>query len=149
MSITVVAVGKIKETYLDDAISDFMKQIAKSHKIEILEVPDEKTPDNASEVEELKIKQREGEKILKFIRDDMYVFALAIEGVQQTTEEFREKLKKLESDGIVNIGFVIGGSLGLSQDVMKRANYKISYSKMTFPHQLMRVILLEQLNRCV
>jgi 23S rRNA (pseudouridine1915-N3)-methyltransferase len=110
-------------------------------------VADEKTPEGASEAVELQIKEKEGQRILSLIRDDAYVIALAIEGKMLDSEELAERIEKLGVSGISQIVFVIGGSLGLSAQVMKRADYALSFSRMTFPHQLMRVVLLEQIYR--
>lgn len=147
MNITVITVGKIKEKYLRDAIDEYAKRLSRYCKLDLIEVPDEKTPENASEKEELQIKDKEGEGILKYIKDNMYVVALAIEGKQLSSEELAAFIKELGVKGDSNISFVIGGSLGLSKSVLNRANYKLSFSKMTFPHQLMKVILLEQVYR--
>lgn len=147
MNITVVTVGKIKEKYLRDAIDEYSKRLSRYCRLDIIEVADEKTPDNASEKEELQIKDKEGEAILKHIKDNMFLVALAIDGKQLSSEELAELVKGLGVKGESNITFVIGGSLGLSKAVLSRANYKLSFSKMTFPHQLMRVILLEQVYR--
>ena len=147
MKITVVAVGKIKEKYFTDAVAEYAKRLSRYVKLEIVEVADEKTPDEASEHEEELIKAKEGERILKNIRDDAYVVALAIEGRKMTSTGLAEFIEKLGVGGTSHIQFVIGGSLGLSAEVLKRADYKLSFSDMTFPHQLMRVILLEQVYR--
>lgn len=147
MNITIIAVGKLKEKYLKDAVKEYSEGLSKYCRLEIIELEDEKTPDNASEKEELKIKDREGQSILKYVKDNMFVFALAIEGKMLTTKEFTEVLNNLKEKGTDEYAFIIGGSLGLSQKVLKRADYKLSFSRMTFPHQLMRVILLEQLNK--
>jgi 23S rRNA (pseudouridine1915-N3)-methyltransferase len=147
MNITVITVGKIKEKFLRDAIDEYSKRLSRYCKLDIIEVPDEKTPDNASEKEELQIKDKEGELILKHIKDNMFLVALAIDGKQLSSEELATLIKDLGVKGESNIAFVIGGSLGLSKAVLSRANYKLSFSKMTFPHQLMRVILLEQVYR--
>jgi 23S rRNA (pseudouridine1915-N3)-methyltransferase len=149
MNITIITVGKIKEKYLKDAIDTYSKGLRKYCKLEIVEVADEKTPDNASVKEELQIKVKEGEAILRHVKDTSYVYALAIEGKMLSTEEFYKNFKTVETRGLTELVFIIGGSLGLSKDVLNRANYKLSFSKMTFPHQLMRVILLEQLNKIV
>ena len=125
MRITLITVGKIKEKYLRDAIAEYSKRLSRYCKLEIVEVADEKTPDQASEAAEENIRNKEGERILKHIRDDMYVITLEIGGIT----------------------FVIGGSIGLGQEVLRRSDYALSFSKMTFPHQLMRVILLEQVYR--
>lgn len=147
MKITLVTVGKIKEKFFEDAIKEYSKRLSRYCKLEILQVADEKTPEGASEVVELQIKEKEGQRILSLIRDDAYVIALAIEGKMLDSEELAEKIEKLGVSGISQIVFVIGGSLGLSAQVMKRADYALSFSRMTFPHQLMRVVLLEQIYR--
>lgn len=147
MRITVVCVGKIKEKYFTMGIDEYSKRLSRYCKLEILQVPDEKTPDNASEAEELMIKKKEGERILKNIKDNAYVIALAIEGKMLTSEELADKIDKLGVGGDSHIVFVIGGSLGLDDEVLKRADYKLSFSKMTFPHQMMRMVLLEQVYR--
>lgn len=147
MRITCITVGKIKEKYFTMAIEEYAKRLSRYCKLEIIELADEKTPDNASELMEEQIKQKEGERILKSIKDDAYVIALAIEGKQLDSVELSEKIAKLGVDGSSHITFIIGGSLGLSKEVLARADYKLSFSKMTFPHQLMRVVLLEQIYR--
>lgn len=147
MKITLVTVGKIKEKFFEDAIKEYSKRLSRYCKLEILQVADEKTPEGASEAVELQIKEKEGQRILSLIRDDAYVIALAIEGKMLDSEELAEKIEKLGVSGISQIVFVIGGSLGLSAQVMKRADYALSFSRMTFPHQLMRVVLLEQIYR--
>ncbi|MBQ3665277.1 MAG: 23S rRNA (pseudouridine(1915)-N(3))-methyltransferase RlmH [Lachnospiraceae bacterium] len=147
MRITIVCVGKIKEKYLNDAIQEYTKRLSKYCRLEIIEVPDEKTVENGNEAVNRQIKDKEGERILKYIKEDAYVISLEIPGKMVTSPELAEKIEKLGVDGISNITFVIGGSLGLSENVSKRADYKLSFSKMTFPHQLMRVILLEQIYR--
>ena len=147
MKITLVTVGKIKEKFIEDAIKEYSKRLSRYCKLEILQVADEKTPEGASEAVELQIKEKEGQRILSLIRDDAYVIALAIEGKMLDSEELAERIEKLGVSGISQIVFVIGGSLGLSAQVMKRADYALSFSRMTFPHQLMRVVLLEQIYR--
>ena len=147
MRITLITVGKIKEKYLKDAIAEYSKRLGKYCKLDIIEVADEKTPDNASETVEEQIRAKEGEKILKNIKDDSYVITLEIAGKQLTSEEMADKIETLGIQGHSHITFIIGGSIGLGQDVLKRSNYALSFSKMTFPHQLMRVILLEQIYR--
>lgn len=147
MKITVITVGKIKEKYLEDAIAEYSKRLSRYCKLEIIQVADEKTPDRASEVVETKIKDKEGERILSHIKDTAYVVALAIEGKMISSEELAELIDGLGVRGESHIQFVIGGSLGLSKKVLERADYKLSFSRMTFPHQLMRVILLEQIYR--
>lgn len=147
MKITLITVGKIKEKYLKDAISEYTKRLSKYCKLEIFEVADEKTPDHASETIENQIRSKEGERILKLVKDDAYVITLEIQGKQLTSEELADKVETLGIQGISHITFLIGGSIGLGQDVLKRSDYALSFSKMTFPHQLMRVILLEQIYR--
>ena len=147
MKITLVTVGKIKEKFFEDAIKEYSKRLSRYCKLEILQVADEKTPEGASEAVELQIKEKEGQRILSLIRDDAYVIALAIEGKMLDSAELAERIEKLGVSGISQIVFVIGGSLGLSAQVMKRADYSLSFSRMTFPHQLMRVVLLEQIYR--
>ena len=145
MKITVLTVGKIKEKYLRDAIAEYSKRLSRYAKLEIIEAADEKTPDNASETVETNIKNKEAERLLKYIRDDAYLITLEIKGKQLTSEELAQKIDTLGVQGTSHIIFVIGGSLGLGEEVLKRSNYALSFSKMTFPHQLMRVILLEQI----
>ena len=146
MKITLITVGKIKEKYLKDAIAEYSKRLSKYCKLDIIEVSDEKTPDQASETVE-GIRSKEGEKILRYIKDDMYVITLEIAGKMLTSEELAERIEKLGIQGKSSIAFVIGGSIGLGKEVLKRSDYALSFSKMTFPHQLMRVILLEQVYR--
>jgi len=147
MKITIITVGKIKEKYFTDAITEYSKRLSRYCKLEIIQVADEKTPDGASEALETQIKDKEGERILSNIKDGSYVVDLAIEGNMLDSEELAEKIEKWGVSGVSQIVFVIGGSLGLSRAVLNRADYKLSFSRMTFPHQLMRVILLEQIYR--
>ena len=147
MKITICCVGKVKEKFYVQAIEEYSKRLSRYCKLEIIEVQDEKTPDNASENLNLQIKQKEGERILSAIKEDAYVCALAIEGKMLDSVELSQKIDRLGIEGKSNIVFVIGGSLGLSKEVLDRADYYLSFSKMTFPHQLMRVILLEQIYR--
>lgn len=140
MKITVISVGKIKETYLQKGIDEYSKKIGKKHIFEMIELEDEKTPDGASEKEEEKIKEIEGKRILSKIKEEDYVIALCIEGKAYDNEKLKEIVRKAGEKRCV---FIIGGSLGLSKEVVKRANVKISFSNMTFPHQLMRYMLLE------
>ena len=147
MKITLITVGKIKEKYFTDAIAEYAKRLSRYCKLEIIEVADEKTPDGASEVLENQIKEKEGERILSKVPDSAYVMALAIEGKQLSSEELADKMEKWNVGGISHLVFIIGGSLGLTPKVLNRADYKLSFSKMTFPHQLMRVVLLEQIYR--
>ena len=147
MKITVITVGKIKEKYLKDAIAEYSKRLSKYCKLEIIEVADEKTPDNASEVVEVAIRSKEAERILKYVKDDAFIITLEINGKQLSSEELADKIDKLGVQGTSHIIFIIGGSIGLGQEVLRESNYALSFSKMTFPHQLMRVILLEQIYR--
>ena len=147
MKITIITVGKIKEKYLKDAIAEYSKRLTKYCKLDIVEVADEKTPDNASEVVEEAIRDKEAERIMKHIKDDMYVITLEIGGKMLTSEELSAKIERLGIQGKSDVAFVIGGSIGLGKEVLKRSDYALSFSKMTFPHQLMRVILLEQIYR--
>ena len=147
MRITILCVGKIKEKFYRDAVAEYAKRLSRYCKLEIIEVADEKTPDRASEHEELLIKEKEAERMEKYIRDGAYLIALAIDGKQLDSVELSQKIDSLGTSGNSHIIFVIGGSLGLSDRILKRADYKLSFSKMTFPHQLMRVILLEQIYR--
>lgn len=147
MNISIVTVGKLKEKYLKQGIEEYSKRLSAYAKIDIIEIPDEKAPETLSEQEMLQVKGKEGERILAKISDDAHVIALAIEGKMKSSEELADTLDKLATYGKSKIVFVIGGSLGLSRDVMKRANDTLSFSKMTFPHQLMRLILVEQVYR--
>lgn len=147
MKITLITVGKIKEKYLKDAIAEYSKRLSRYCKLEIVEVADEKTPDNASATVEDAIRDKEGERILKYIKEDAYVITLEIAGKMLTSEEMAEKIEKLGVQGTSHIIFIIGGSIGLGREILKRSDYALSFSKMTFPHQLMRVILLEQIYR--
>ncbi len=147
MKVTLVTVGKIKEKYLKDAIAEYSKRLGAFCDISVQEVQDEKTPDHAPSSVEEKIKDTEGERILQKISDRSYVVALSIEGEMLSSEQLAAKISDLMVRGTSDIVFVIGGSLGLSKAVLKRANYQLSFSRMTFPHQLMRVILLEQVYR--
>ena len=147
MKITIAAVGKMKESYWEAAIAEYVKRLSRYIKLEIVSVADEKTPDGASPALEAQIKEREGERILAKIRPDAYVIALAIEGKMLDSVELARKIEKLRVDGNGQVVFIIGGSLGLSDAVLRRADFLLSFSKMTFPHQLMRVVLLEQIYR--
>lgn len=147
MKITLVTVGKIKERFFEEAIGEYMKRLGRYCKPEIIQVADEKTPDNAGEALERQIKDKEGKRILSHIKDGSYVIALAVEGTMLSSPQLADKLQKLAVDGISQIVFIIGGSLGLSEEVIARADYTLSFSRLTFPHQLMRVVLLEQIYR--
>ena len=147
MRITILCVGKIKEKFYRDALTEYVKRLGRYTKCEILEVEDEKTPEEASPKEEKQIKEKEGARLISRMKDDMYVIALAIDGKAYSSEELAEEIRRLTLHGKSHLAFVIGGSLGLSEEVLSRAEAKISFSAMTFPHQLMRVILAEQLYR--
>ncbi len=147
MNINIIAVGKIKEKYIQMGIDEFKKRLSRYCSLNIIEVNDEKAPENLSEREMELVKQKEGERILSKIPLNSYVIALAIEGKSLSSEEFSEKIRSLMIDSINNITFIIGGSLGLSKEVLDKSHFKLSFSKMTFPHQLMRLILLEQIYR--
>ncbi|MFE4525662.1 MAG: 23S rRNA (pseudouridine(1915)-N(3))-methyltransferase RlmH [Bacillota bacterium] len=147
MNISIITVGKLKEKYLKQGIDEYLKRLSAYAKMDIIEVPDEKAPEELSETEMMQVKQKEGERILAKIHPDAHVIALAIEGKMKSSEELADTLDKLATYGKSKIAFVIGGSLGLSQEVLQRADDKLSFSKMTFPHQLMKLILLEQVYR--
>ena len=147
MKITIITVGKIKEKYLKDAIAEYSKRLSKYCKLEIVEVTDEKTPDNASETMEDAIRSKEAERILRYVKEDAYIITLEIQGKQLTSEKMAEKIERLGVMGTSHIIFIIGGSIGLGKEVLEQSDYALSFSKMTFPHQLMRVILLEQIYR--
>ncbi len=146
MKIKVISVGKIKEKYLVDGINEYAKRLAKYVKLDFVEVADEKAPENLSEKDKEIVMAKEGEKILAQINNE-YLIVLAIEGKSLDSEGFAKLFQDIYTYETSDICFVIGGSLGLSNDVIKLANYKLSFSKMTFPHQLMKLILLEQIYR--
>lgn len=139
--------GKLKEKYLKQGIAEYSKRLSKFCKFEVIEVPDEKAPERLSLAEMEAVKQKEGERILHKIRDKEYVYALAIEGTERSSEEFASELEKLGTYGHSDLTFVIGGSLGLSPEILKRAQTKISFGRFTLPHQLMRLVLTEQIYR--
>ena len=147
MNIDIGCVGKVKERYLRDAIDEYRKRLSRFAKVDVIEVADEKTPEHASDTLNAQIKEKEGERILKHLRDGAFVVALAIEGDQLTSEQLAARIAQWGLHGVSHLQFVIGGSLGLDPRVLRRANMPLSFSKMTFPHQLMRVILLEQIYR--
>ena len=147
MKITVSAVGKIKEKFFAEAIKEYSKRLSRYVTHNITEVEDEKTPDHASPALEAQIKQREGERLLKTLKDDAYVIALAIDGTSLDSPALARTIEKLGVQGHAHLAFLIGGSLGLAPEVLERADLKLSFSRLTFPHQLMRVILLEQIYR--
>ncbi|WP_088007179.1 23S rRNA (pseudouridine(1915)-N(3))-methyltransferase RlmH [Indiicoccus explosivorum] len=147
MNITILTVGKLKEKYLKQGISEYIKRLNAYAKIAEIEIPDEKAPENLSGADMELVKQKEGERILSKIPADAHVIALAIDGKMKSSEQLAADLDRLATYGKSKITFVIGGSLGLHADVLKRADEKLSFSLMTFPHQLMRLILLEQVYR--
>lgn len=147
MNIKIIGVGKLKEKYLKQGIAEYAKRLGKFCKFEIVEVPDEKAPEKLSAAEMEGVKEKEGERILAKIRNKEYVYALAIEGKERSSEEFAQEIAQLTTYGRSDITFVIGGSLGLSPAVLKRAETKISFGRFTLPHQLMRLVLSEQIYR--
>jgi len=147
MKITVIAVGRLKEGFYREAVDEYAKRLGRYCKLEILQVEDEKTPDKASEAEEDLIRRREASRIMRLLKQDAFVVSLEIAGQMYDSEGFAHKIEKLQTSGISHIQFVIGGSLGLHEEISKRADLAVSFSKMTFPHQLMRVVLLEQVYR--
>ena len=147
MNIDIICVGKIKEKYLTDAINEYSKRLSRYCKLSIIELKDEKTPDGESAALDEKIKQIEGERILKVLDDNAFIFVLDLKGRELSSTLFADRIDKLTVNGYSRIQFIIGGSLGLSDHVVKRADFLLKFSEMTFPHQLMRVILLEQIYR--
>ncbi len=146
MKITFISVGKIKESFYTKQIEDHIKNIKKYAQVQVIEVPDEKCPEKLSDKEMIQVKDKEGERILSKINSGDFVIALAIEGKIISTADFKSLIKKKQASSLV---FIIGGSLGLSDKVLKRSNYKLSFSRLTFPHQLMKVLLTEQVYRVV
>lgn len=147
MNITVICIGKLKEKYWTAAIDEYSKRLKGYCSLDIIELKEARLPDKAGPAEELAVKEAEGEEILKRIKDNQYVITLEVKGKMLSSEKLAEKIDSLAIGGQSNVVFVIGGSLGLSAAVSKRANFKLSFSEMTFPHQMMRVILLEQVYR--
>lgn len=147
MEIRILSVGKIKEKYLNAGIAEYAKRLSRYCKLTFCQVADEKTPDRASDALNEQIKDTEGQRLLKHIREQDYVIALAIDGNMLDSVELSRKIGQLGVEGRNSIAFVIGGSLGLSDAVLQRADYRLSFSRMTFPHQLMQMILLEQIYR--
>ena len=147
MKITVIGVGKVKEKFFRDAIEEYAKRLSRYCKLELCEVADEKTPDGASEAVETAIKEKEADRILGKLAEDAYVITLDIGGKKMDSVAFGKKIEQLGISGKSHLAFIIGGSLGLHEKVKSRADLAISFSDMTFPHQLMRVILLEQIYR--
>ncbi len=147
MKFRIITVGKLKEKYLKDGTAEYLKRLQRYATVEIIEVADEQTPDSASEMEELQIKAKEAQRIHKYIKEDTYLIALAIEGTMLTSEQLAERIEQLGISGKSHITMVIGGSLGLDKSILQQADLLLSFSKLTFPHQLMRLILVEQLYR--
>lgn len=147
MNIQIVSVGKLKEKYLKMGIEEYTKRLGAYAKIDLVEVADEKAPENLSEADMEIVKKKEGDRILAKIGADTYVIALAIEGKMKTSEQLAGDIESLMTYGRSKVAFVIGGSLGLHEDVMKRSDEKLSFSKMTLPHQLMKLVLVEQIYR--
>lgn len=147
MNIKIVCVGKLKEKYFKDGIAEYMKRMDRYAKMKIVQVPDEKAPEKLSPAEMEQVKQVEGERILSKIKDKEYVYVTAIKGKERTSEEFAKEIQDLATYGHSDITFVIGGSLGTSEAVNRRADDLISFGKFTMPHQLMRLVLSEQIYR--
>ncbi len=147
MNIDIICVGKIKEKYFTDAINEYSKRLSRYCKLNIISVNDEKTPVEPTDRERDIVVGTEGERMKRYIKEDAYVIALAIDGRSFSSEKFADKINSIGINGTSNIQFIIGGSLGLSDNILRKADLKISFSDMTFPHQLMRVILLEQVYR--
>lgn len=147
MNIAIVSVGKLKEKYLKMGIEEYSKRLGSYAKIDLIEVADEKAPENLSDADMEIVKKKEGERILAKIGADTYVIALAIEGKMKSSEQLAADIQSLMTYGRSKVAFVIGGSLGLHEDVMKRSDEKLSFSKMTLPHQLMKLVLVEQIYR--
>lgn len=147
MNIKIITVGKIKERYIQEGIKEYSKRLSRYCMLDIIEIDDEKAPENLSDKEMEIVKTKEGERILTKVSQNSYVIALAIEGKQLSSEDLSKKMSEIMVQGTNDITFIIGGSLGLSNDVIKRCDFSLSFSKMTFPHQLMRMILLEQIYR--
>ncbi len=149
MRITVISVGKLKEKYWKEALQEYSKRLSKYCKLDIVEVQDEKAPETMTKAEQQQVCYKEGQRILKVIKENAFVIALAINGKMLSSEQFAEQIQMDTVQGVSHMIFIIGGSLGLSKEVMQRANRAISFSAMTFPHQMMRVILLEQIYRAM
>ena len=147
LNINIICVGKLKESYLKEAVDEYSKRLSKYCNLKIIEISDEKLPNQINENTIQEVKNKEGLKILENIKKDSYVFPLELNGKQFTSEQFSEKLENITVRGFSTITFIIGGTLGISDEVLKKANEMICFSKMTFPHQLIRVFLLEQLFR--
>lgn len=147
--IKIVCVGRVKEEFFRDGIISYVKEIRKKYPMDIIECPDEPTPDQCPMSVEKQIRETEGDRILSKIKDDDYVVALCIDGKHYSTPEWKKRMEQVCSNAPSDVIFVIGGSLGLADKVVKRANEKLSFSALTFPHQMMRLILCEQIARIV
>lgn len=147
MNISVICIGKLKEKYWTQAIAEYSKRLSGYCSLDIVELKEARLPDKGGPAQELAVKEAEGEEILKRLKDNMYVITLEVKGKMLSSEKLAAKIEQLGIQGNSNIAFVIGGSLGLSEAVSRRADFKLSFSEMTFPHQMMRVILLEQVYR--
>lgn len=147
MNIKIICVGKLKEKYLIQGIQEYTKRLQAYTKLQIVEIADEKAPENLSDTERTLVKEKEGKRILAKVSDSEFLFALAIEGKNPSSEAFAKQIDQLTTQGKSKLTFVIGGSLGLSTEVLQRSNAQISFGKMTYPHQLMRLILIEQIYR--
>jgi 23S rRNA (pseudouridine1915-N3)-methyltransferase len=147
VKIKIISVGKIKEKYIQEGIKEFSKRLSRYCTLDIVEIDDEKVPESLSKKEMEIVKQKEGERILGKIPPNSFVIALSIDGKELSSEDLAFKIQDLMINGTNDITFIIGGSVGLSNEVLSKSNFKLSFSKMTFPHQLMRLILLEQIYR--
>lgn len=147
MKITIIVVGKLKEKYWKQAIAEYEKRLSAYTKVEIIEVPDEKAPENMSDKEIEQVKEKEGQRILTKVKPQSTVITLEIQGKMLSSEALAKEIDQRMTQGASDFTFIIGGSNGLHQDVMNRSNIALSFSKMTFPHQMMRVVLLEQVYR--
>lgn len=149
MQIQILTVGKLKERYLVDGIAEYVKRLGPYAKVQMIEVPDEKAPENMSPAEEQQVRVREGERLLAKLSSDVYVVALAIDGEMWSSEQLAGSLDRLATYGRSQVAFVIGGSLGLSSELLRRADMRLSFGRMTLPHQLMRLVLVEQIYRAM
>ncbi|MEF3305331.1 23S rRNA (pseudouridine(1915)-N(3))-methyltransferase RlmH [Paenibacillus sp. GYB003] len=147
MHIQIIAVGKLKEKYFTDGIAEYAKRLTPYAKLTITEIAEEKAPERMSEAEEQQVKQKEGDRILAALRPDTYVIAMAIGGQMWTSEELAGQLERLGTYGRSHVAFLIGGSIGMSDDVLKRADALLSFGRITYPHQLIRLVLVEQVYR--
>ncbi|NLL06800.1 MAG: 23S rRNA (pseudouridine(1915)-N(3))-methyltransferase RlmH [Clostridiaceae bacterium] len=147
MKLTVIAVGKLKERYLKEGIGEYNKRLSRFCELQIIEVDDEQAPENLSESQEIQVKRKEAERIIKKVKDGSVLIVLDLKGKKLNSEGFADKLNSFFISGKSHITFVIGGSLGLDEELVKRADFRLCLSDMTFPHQLTRLILLEQVFR--